>query len=103
MLKSIDNYQVEVLLTLAAVMGGYALASHLHVSGPLAMVVAGLMTGNGGGGLAMSDSTRHHVDMFWELIDEMLNAVLFVLIGMEVLLISFSGPLLLGAALSPSA
>ena len=100
MLKSIDNYQVEVLLTLAAVMGGYALASHLHVSGPLAMVVAGLMTGNGGGALAMSDSTRHHVDMFWELIDEMLNAVLFVLIGMEVLLISFSGPLLLGGAVA---
>lgn len=100
MLKSIDNYQVEVLLTLAAVMGGYALASHLHVSGPLAMVVAGLMTGNGGRALAMSDSTRHHVDMFWELIDEMLNAVLFVLIGMEVLLISFSGPLLLGGAVA---
>ena len=96
MLKSIDSYQVEVLLTLAAVMGGYALASHLHVSGPLAMVVAGLMTGNGGRALAMSDSTRRHVDMFWELLDEMLNAVLFVLIGMEVLLISFSAPLLLG-------
>ena len=98
MLKSIDNYQVEVLLTLAAVMGGYALASHLHVSGPLAMVVAGLMTGNGGRALAMSDSTRRYVDMFWELIDEMLNAVLFVLIGMEVLLISFSAPLLMGGA-----
>lgn len=64
------------------------------------MLVAGLMTGNGGGALAMSDSTRHHVDMFWELIDEMLNAVLFVLIGMEVLLISFSGPLLLGGAVA---
>lgn len=96
MLKSVDSYQVEVLLTLAAVMGGYALASHLHVSGPLAMVVAGLITGNGGRALAMSDTTRRNVDMFWELLDEMLNAVLFVLIGMEVLLISFSAPLLLG-------
>ena len=98
MLKSVDSYQVEVLLTLAAVMGGYALASHLHVSGPLAMVVAGLITGNGGRALAMSDTTRRNVDMFWELLDEMLNAVLFVLIGMEVLLISFSAPLLLGGA-----
>ena len=85
LLRSIDNYQVEVLLTLAAVMGGYALASRLHVSGPLAMVVAGLMIGNHGRALAMSDTTRHHVDMFWELLDEILNAVLFVLIGMEVL------------------
>ena len=98
LLKSIDSYQVEVLLTLAAVMGGYALASHLHVSGPLAMVVAGLITGNGGRALAMSDSTRRHVDTFWELLDEILNAVLFVLIGMEVLLVSFSAPLLLAGA-----
>ena len=98
LLKSVDNYQVEVLLTLAAVMGGYAFASRLHVSGPLAMVVAGLMVGNGGRALAMSDETRHYVDLFWELIDEILNAVLFVLIGMEVLLIAFSFSLLLAAA-----
>ncbi|MBK7904051.1 MAG: sodium:proton antiporter [Proteobacteria bacterium] len=90
LLKSVDNYQVEVLLTLAAVMGGYALASRLHVSGPLAMVVAGLMIGNHGRELAMSDTTRDHLDTFWELIDEILNAVLFVLIGMEVLLVVFS-------------
>lgn len=96
LLKSVDQYQVEVLLTLAAVMGGYALASHLHVSGPLAMVVCGLFVGNAGRALAMSDETRHHVDMFWELIDEILNAVLFVLIGLEVLLIDFSVPLLVG-------
>ncbi|UCU97377.1 cation:proton antiporter [Acidovorax radicis] len=95
LLKSIDQYQIEVMLTLAAVVGGYALASHLHVSGPLAMVVAGLIVGNGGRARAMSDTTRRYVDMFWELIDEILNAVLFVLIGMEVLLISFSVPLLL--------
>jgi CPA1 family monovalent cation:H+ antiporter len=90
LLKSVDSYQVEVLLTLAAVTGGYALASRLHVSGPLAMVVAGLMIGNGGRRLAMSDITRHYVDLFWELIDEILNAVLFVLIGLEVLLVRFS-------------
>jgi CPA1 family monovalent cation:H+ antiporter len=95
LLKSVDNYQVEVLLTLASVIGGYALASHLHVSGPLAMVVAGVMTGNRGRAHAMSDTTRRYVDMFWELIDEILNAVLFVLIGMEVLLISFGGRILL--------
>ena len=90
LLKSVDNYQVEVLLTLAAVTGGYALASKLHVSGPLAMVVAGLMIGNHGRALAMSDTTRRYLDMFWELIDEILNATLFVLIGMEVLLVAFS-------------
>ena len=90
LLRSIDNYQVEVLITLAAVMGGYALASRLHVSGPLAMVVAGLMIGNHGRALAMSDTTRHHVDLFWELLDEILNAVLFVLIGLEVILLQFN-------------
>lgn len=90
LLRSVDNYQVEVLLTLAAVTGGYALASKLHVSGPLAMVVAGLVVGNHGRALAMSDTTRRYVDMFWELLDEILNAVLFVLIGMEVLLVAFS-------------
>ena len=90
LLKSVDNYQVEVLLTLAAVTGGYALASQLHISGPLAMVVAGLMIGNQGRALAMSDTTRLYVDMFWELLDSILNAVLFVLIGMEVLLVAFS-------------
>jgi CPA1 family monovalent cation:H+ antiporter len=99
LLRSIDQYQVEVLITLAAVMGGYALASHLHVSGPLAMVVAGLMIGNQGRALAMSDTTRHHVDLFWELLDEILNAVLFVLIGMEVVVIHFA-PGLFNAALA---
>ncbi len=90
LLRSVDNYQVEVLLTLAAVTGGYALASTLHVSGPLAMVVAGLIIGNHGRALAMSDTTRRYLDMFWELIDEILNALLFVLIGMEVLLLVLS-------------
>jgi CPA1 family monovalent cation:H+ antiporter len=100
LLRSVDNYQVEVLLTLATVVGGYALAAKLHVSGPLAMVVAGLIVGNHGRALAMSDTTRRYVDMFWELIDEILNAVLFVLIGLEVLVIDFSGPELMGIALA---
>jgi CPA1 family monovalent cation:H+ antiporter len=98
LLKSVDHYQVEVLLTLAAVLGGYALASHLHVSGPLAMVVAGVMIGNRGRSHAMSVTTRRYIDVFWELLDEILNAVLFVLIGMEVLLIAFTVPLLAGGA-----
>jgi CPA1 family monovalent cation:H+ antiporter len=88
MLKSVDNYQIEVLLTLALVMGGYAWANHLHISGPLAMVVAGLLIGNRGRRDAMSDQTREHLDNFWELIDEVLNAVLFLLIGLEVVAIA---------------
>jgi CPA1 family monovalent cation:H+ antiporter len=100
LLKSIDHYQLEVLLTLAAVTGGYALARHLHVSGPLAMVVVGLMIGNHGRKLAMSHTTRRYVDMFWELLDEILNAVLFVLIGMEVLMVDFSAGVLFAAAVA---
>lgn len=97
LLKSIDSYQEEVLLTLAAVLGGYALANRLHVSGPLAMVVTGLVVGNHGRSQAMSDVTRAHVDMFWELIDAILNAVLFVLVGMEVLVIPFSRSILIAS------
>jgi monovalent cation:H+ antiporter, CPA1 family len=101
LLRSIDHYQVEVLLTLAAVVGGYALANHLHVSGPLAMVVAGLVVGSEARDGAVSDTTRHHIDLFWELLDEILNAVLFVLVGMEVITIHFplrAGPALLAGA-----
>ena len=100
LLKSVDNYQVEVLLTLAAVTGGYALASRLHISGPLAMVVCGLVVGNQGRALAMSDTTRRYVDLFWELVDEILNAVLFVLIGMEVVVIRFSANVFAAAAVA---
>jgi CPA1 family monovalent cation:H+ antiporter len=89
MLKSVDNYQVEVLITLAPVMGGYALATRLHLSGPIAIVVAGLLIGNHGRRFAMSPKTIERLDTFWELLDEILNAVLFVLIGLEVLLIAF--------------
>ncbi len=95
LLKSIDQYQVEVLLTLALVIGGYTLATHLHVSGPIAMVVAGLIIGNQGRRHAMSDHTRENLDNFWELLDEILNAVLFVLIGMELVLLPFSAQYLL--------
>ena len=90
LLKGVNNYQVEVLITLALVMGGYAAASALHLSAPIAIVVAGLMIGNHGRVLAMSQTTREHLDTFWELIDEVLNAVLFVLIGLEVLVLAFT-------------
>jgi CPA1 family monovalent cation:H+ antiporter len=102
MLKSVDNYQVEVLITLALVTGTYAAADSLHLSGPIAVVVAGLLIGNKGRLLAMSDTTRENLDTFWELIDEVLNAVLFVLIGLEVLVISFGAEhLILSLAVIP--
>jgi CPA1 family monovalent cation:H+ antiporter len=91
MLRSVDAYQVEILLTLALVTGGYALAQALHVSGPLAMVVAGLLIGNRGRALAMSETTVQHLDSFWELTDDFLNSVLFVMIGIEVLILDL-GP-----------
>jgi CPA1 family monovalent cation:H+ antiporter len=102
MLRSVDVYQVEVLITLALVMGSYAVAASFHLSGPIAVVVAGLLIGNHGRRFAMSDRTREHLDMFWELVDEILNAVLFVLIGLEVLLLAFTTKyLLLGLAVIP--
>lgn len=85
LISSIDNYQVEVMITLAVCMGGYTIAYFLHISGPLAMVVAGLITGNQGKVLGMSDQTADYIDKFWELIDEILNAILFVLIGLELI------------------
>jgi len=100
MLKSVDSYQVEVLLTLALVMGGYALATALHTSGPIAIVVAGLFIGNQGRSFAMSDTTREHLDTFWELVDEILNAVLFVLLGLEILVLSFRGETLVAGLLA---
>jgi CPA1 family monovalent cation:H+ antiporter len=100
LLKSIDNYQVEILLTLALATGGYALATALHTSGPLAIVVAGLFIGNQGRYFAMSDETREHLDTFWELIDEILNAVLFVLIGLEILILTSTGQYILAAVLA---
>ena len=100
LLKSVDNYQVEVLLTLALVTGGYALASALHTSGPIAIVCASVLIGNHGRRFAMSERTRVNLDMFWELIDEIFNAVLFVLIGFEVLVLTFSRNLLFAGLLA---
>jgi monovalent cation:H+ antiporter, CPA1 family len=90
LLRSVDDYQVEILISLALVIGGYALANALHLSGPIAMVVAGLLIGNQGRAFAMSETTRENLDRFWELIDEILNAVLFVLIGLEMLILNFN-------------
>ena len=100
MLRSVDQYQVEVLISLALVAGGYALADNLGLSGPIAMVVAGLLIGNHGRSFAMSPTTRQHLDMFWELVDEVLNAVLFVLIGLEVLVLTFDGTYLLAGLIA---
>lgn len=100
MLKHVDNYQVEILITLALAAGGYAVAEHLHVSAPIAVVVAGLLIGNQGRNQAMSDKTIEHLNTFWELVDEVLNAVLFVLIGLEILVISLHADYLLAGALA---
>ncbi len=89
LMRSIDDYKVEVLLSLALVMGAYSLAWSLHVSGPIAVVVAGLLIGNRGRAFAMSEETTEYLEKFWELIDEILNAVLFLLIGVEVLVVAF--------------
>jgi CPA1 family monovalent cation:H+ antiporter len=91
LIKSVDNYQVEILLSLALVAGGYALAHALHLSGPIAMVVAGLLIGNHGRIFAMSATTVRNLYLFWDLIDEVLNAILFVLLGLEVLAMTFTG------------
>ena len=92
-LKSIDNYVVELLITLSIVMGGYLFADYLHISGPLAMVAAGIVTGNKGR-KGMSDVTRDYIDKFWQMMDEILNAILFLLIGFEMLVIPFNSTLL---------
>ncbi len=96
LLRSIDDYETEVLITLAIVMGGYLLANQLHVSGPLAMVVAGLVTGaQKSRKEAMSDTTERYMDHFWELLDMGLNAILFLLIGLRLIGLEFSVQLLL--------
>lgn len=89
-LKSVDDYHVEMLVTLALVTGGYALALLIHTSGPITIVVAGLLIGNHGRKFAMSASTRERLDMFWQLVDEVLNSVLFVLIGLELLAVKIT-------------
>ena len=86
-MRTIDEHNIEVMITLALVTGAYALALKFHLSGPIAVVVAGLLIGNQGARFAMSKNTREHVFQFWELLDEILNSVLFLLIGLELLLL----------------
>ncbi|MBU4434409.1 MAG: sodium:proton antiporter, partial [Alphaproteobacteria bacterium] len=96
-MRSIDDYNVEVLISLAVVMGGYSLAHGLHVSGPVAMAVAGLVIGNAGVAYAMSDVTRDYLLKFWALIDDILNAVLFLLIGLEIIAVPMDMRILIAA------
>ena len=98
--RTIDHYETEVMITLAVVMGGYVLASSLHFSGPLAMVVAGLFIGNSARQTAMSQLTQAYLDRFWELVDVFLNAVLFVLIGLELLVIELAPSYLIAGLLA---
>ncbi|TPE43721.1 cation:proton antiporter [Pontibacter mangrovi] len=88
-MRRIDHYQTEVLMSLAVAMGGYSIAQYFHFSGPLAMVVAGLLIGNQGTKLAMSQQTADYLTKFWEMVDEVMNAVLFVLIGLELMVVEF--------------
>lgn len=89
LMRKIDHYQTEVMITLAVVTGGYSIAAAFHASGPLAMVVAGLLIGNKGKSMAMSDETAEYVDKFWEIIDEICNTILFVLMGLEIFLVPY--------------
>jgi CPA1 family monovalent cation:H+ antiporter len=89
LLKSIDHYETEILLTLAFVMAGYGMFNYFHISGALAMVVMGLMVGNFRKDVAMSDTTQEYVNKFWELVDVILNAVLFILIAFVLIVIDF--------------
>jgi CPA1 family monovalent cation:H+ antiporter len=100
MIRSVENYQVEILLTLGLATGLYGLATALHTSGPLAVVVAGLLVGGMGRARAMSALTVQHLDAFWDLVDEILNVVLFVLIGFQVLVVAFTGKVLLMGVLA---
>lgn len=87
-MRQIDEHNIEVLITLALVAGIYSIAIRLHTSGPLAVVVAGLFIGNHGAKFAMSENTQKHVFQFWELLDEIFNSILFMLIGLEVLIVA---------------
>jgi len=100
MMRSIDSYQVEVLITLAVASGAYAVAEHWHVSAPITVVIAGLLIGNLAREGVWSAATMRYVDAFWELVDEVLNAALFVLIGLEIMVLKMSGPILLAGLLA---
>jgi CPA1 family monovalent cation:H+ antiporter len=92
-MRAIDDYPIEVLISLALVTATYAVGSQLHVSGPIAVVVAGVLIGNRGAACAMSETTRRYLFGFWNLIDEILNSLLFLLIGLEVLVLQFDASL----------
>lgn len=85
LLRTLDSYRTEVLMTLALAMGGYALADALHLSAPLEAVASGLVVGGRARALAMSPTTRDHVDDFWDLVDAIMNVLLFLLLGLEML------------------
>ena len=97
-MKTIDQHTLEVLITVSLVMATYAVATRLHVSGPLAVVVAGLFMGNHGKRFAMTQTTREHIDTFWSVLDELLNSLLFLAIGFEVVALSITGQIV-GAGL----
>lgn len=94
-MRRIDDYSLEVLITLGLAFGGYSLAVALHVSAPIMAVCAGLLIGDIGAKHGMSEETRTYVDAFWKLIDEILNAVLFLMIGFEVFAIVFDADMLI--------
>jgi CPA1 family monovalent cation:H+ antiporter len=101
LMKSIDDFSTEIIITLAAVMAGTVAAQHFHLSAPLAMVAAGLLIGNDRmRDSAMSEITERYVDKFWELIDILLNAILFVLIGMEMLILTYEGDYIIAGLLA---
>ena len=97
-MKTIDQHSLEVLITVSLVMATYALATRLHISGPLAVVVAGLFIGNHGKRFAMSQTTREHIETFWSVLDELLNSLLFLAIGFEVIAVTITGQIV-GAGL----
>jgi CPA1 family monovalent cation:H+ antiporter len=99
-MKRIDDYPLEVLLSLGLAFGGYQLAVYLHLSGPIMAVVSGLFIGDVGMKYGMSQQTREYLDAFWRLIDEILNAVLFLLIGVEVFAVAFDGNALWGGVIA---
>lgn len=101
LLKAIDDYEVEVIITIATVMGGTLIAHKLHLSAPLAMVTAGLFIGNDiVRSATMSEKTETYIDRFWELVDVLLNTILFVLIGMEMLIVTFELPSVLAGLIA---
>jgi CPA1 family monovalent cation:H+ antiporter len=99
-MRLIDDYPIEVLISVALVTGTYALARHLHVSGPLSMVAAGLLIGDRGPRYAMSERTQNYLFALWTLVDEILNSVLFLLIGLEALVLRFEARALMTAVMA---